>query len=513
MGYSYTEPHVDHNLIDSPNPSLPAGHSYTAPRADPPHHSAHTPNPFHGHPHQDLPPAFLAGAHITAQNVNHHWRGETGIDILHRAAAFEALYDSADSYPQPRCHPETRTEMLDKLYNWCTSNIEHPICWLHGPAGAGKSAIMQTLSRRLKDTGHLGGAFFFKRHHPTRGNAKVLFTTLGYQLALNNLRLKPVISKNVEIDPSIVAREMKVQLQKLIIEPCQSLTNSQPAILLLDGLDECQDEHTHQEILSLIVNAAVQCPTGLRVIVASRPETHIRETVEESLFNGLINSTNVEQSFEDVRSYLLHEFARIHDKHRDTMASVPRPWPSAEILFNLVQKSSGYFVYASTVIKFVDDPYFRPTERLEIIQGLKPHQYNAPFEVLDKLYHQILSGVQPQFHSRLLNILQCVAYGFHLGPLQLDYILGLEPGDTRLILRGLHSVLKVPHNNGWISFHHASFLDFLRIQERSLSFHVGVESCMMFAQVVLGAASDESIPRPESLYPWYVCLGFCCYII
>ncbi|KAJ7019545.1 hypothetical protein C8F04DRAFT_975516, partial [Mycena alexandri] len=65
-------------------------------------------------------------------------------------------------------------------------------------------------------------------------------------------------------------------------------------------------------------------------------------------------------------------------------------WPSAEVLFNLVQKSSGYFVYASTIIKFVDDLYFRPTERLAIIQDLKPTQDDAPFEVLDKLYHQIL---------------------------------------------------------------------------------------------------------------------------
>ncbi|KAJ7755427.1 hypothetical protein B0H16DRAFT_715061 [Mycena metata] len=148
MGYSDTEPYVGRKPVDSSNPSLPAGHSYIAPRADPPHHSAHTPNPPYGHPHPKFPATFLAGAHITAQNVNHNWRGEAGIDILHRAAALEALYDSADSYPQPRCHPETRTEMLDKLYNWCTKgNTEHPICWLHGPAGAGKSAIMQTLSR------------------------------------------------------------------------------------------------------------------------------------------------------------------------------------------------------------------------------------------------------------------------------------------------------------------------------------------------------------------------------
>ncbi|KAJ7847075.1 hypothetical protein B0H13DRAFT_1532541, partial [Mycena leptocephala] len=86
---------------------------------------------------------------------------KAGIDILHRAVAPEALFNSAERFPQPRCHPGTRTKMLDDLYNWATSdNSVRPIRWLHGPAGAGKSAIMQTLSQKLQEAGCLGGTFF-----------------------------------------------------------------------------------------------------------------------------------------------------------------------------------------------------------------------------------------------------------------------------------------------------------------------------------------------------------------
>jgi hypothetical protein len=49
---------------------------------------------------------FTAKNVIMAQNVDHN-RGEAGMNILHRAVALEALYDSADSFPQPKCHPET----------------------------------------------------------------------------------------------------------------------------------------------------------------------------------------------------------------------------------------------------------------------------------------------------------------------------------------------------------------------------------------------------------------------
>jgi hypothetical protein len=94
------------------------------------------------------------------------------------------------------------------------------------------------------------------------------------------------------------------------------------------------------------------------------------------------------------------------------MASIPTPWPSPGILERLVEKSSGYFIYASTVIKFVDDKYFRPTERLAAVQNLAPTDSDAPLEALDKLYIQILSAVPTRFHSTLCDILQC-AILFH----------------------------------------------------------------------------------------------------
>ncbi|KAJ7506196.1 hypothetical protein B0H11DRAFT_330881 [Mycena galericulata] len=276
-------------------------------------------------------------------------QGEVGIHTLHRTVALEALFDSAESFPQPRCHPETRTELLDKLYTWAIDpDSAHPIQWLHGPAGAGKSAIMQTLCRRLQGAGHLGGSFFFKRGHKTCGNAQMLFATLAYQLALKRRELKRPISGSVELDPSVLGRDMDVQLRTLILEPCQLLTDETPSVLLIDGLDECAGHHIQRQILQLI---GADVWRSLRILVASRPEPHIRETFEDQSFQGLCEFTNIEQSFEDIRTYLCKEFSRIHDEHQNTMKGIPTPWPSPQIVEMLVEKSSGYFIYASTVIK------------------------------------------------------------------------------------------------------------------------------------------------------------------
>ncbi|KAJ7461897.1 hypothetical protein FB451DRAFT_475304, partial [Mycena latifolia] len=422
-------------------------------RGDPVGTESHSRYPLAYFP-AEPPQAIHGGTFITAENI-HYQPGEIGRQILHRAAALDALYDSAASFPQPRCHPETRTEMLDGLYNWAIDNDDScPILWLHGPAGAGKSAVMQTLCRRLNDADRLGGSFFFTRGNTTRGNAKVLFATLAYQLALHHSKLNDLIPRSAETDPSVVGREMDVQLRRLILEPCKSLKDASPQILLIDGLDECEGQSAQREILCLIGFTAIAHPRTLRILIASRPEPHIREKFEESSFDGLYDSINIKQAFEDVRIYLCNEFSRIHREHEETMASVPTPWPTWDIFEDLVDKSSGYFIYAATIIKFIDDKDFRPTQRLAAVVKNLPTECGTPFHALDKLYSQILRDTP--FRSHLLDILCTIVHGssLRLSIKNIEKLLELDPGDVKLTLRRLQSLLLVPQDDTQsISFH------------------------------------------------------------
>ncbi|KAJ7209924.1 hypothetical protein C8J57DRAFT_1200738 [Mycena rebaudengoi] len=406
-------------------------------------------------------------------NVVQSW--DTALQILHHSVSLEAMHDSADNDAQPKCHLETRTKMLAKLYNWCIASEWSrglPVLWLYGPAGAGKSAIMRTVAERLADCGQLGGSFFFKRGHKTCGDARKLFTTLAYQLADNVPQIKARISKSVADTPSVVTKSLKVQLLKLVTEPCRQLDTSRPITVIIDGLDECNDAGVQQEVLRCIGNSIrEQDSFPLQFLIASRPEPHIREILEAPIFEGLHHTSNVEQSQEDVRKYLRDEFARIHQEHKLTMAGVLSPWPSPEVIEYLVGKSSGYFSYAATVIKFVDDRNFRPTEQLK---ALDASHLESPFSPLDQLYTQILSMV-PARH-RLLPILRALEFfDFQLRIGGIEQVLELKPGDVRLILRNLHSILHVPKPGDmpFIHAYHASFRDFLNDQSRSGQFYVG----------------------------------------
>jgi hypothetical protein len=179
----------------------------------------------------------------------------------------------------------------------------------------------------------------------------------------------------------------------------------------------------------------------------------------------------------DIRKFLSIRFREIRDNHL-LKRYIPDPWPSIEAIKKLVEKSSGQFIYASTVIKYVDSHRHRPTDRLNVILGLKGVEDEAPFTELDNLYKHILSSVQnfgltsrvlglllyPELPNRIvaIDLLQVIG-----SPHFIEEFLSLEKGDVYLALSDLHSVLNAPSDDNHHFGIHASFTDFLADRYRS----------------------------------------------
>ena len=104
--------------------------------------------------------------------------------MLSRWISPGAAYDSQERFPAPRCHPGTRTELLNKIEEWIGAGAGRgamDLLWLHGPAGAGKSAIAQTVAEICAERGQLAASFFFSRSSPDRNALKHLFPTIAVQ--------------------------------------------------------------------------------------------------------------------------------------------------------------------------------------------------------------------------------------------------------------------------------------------------------------------------------------------
>jgi len=402
------------------------------------------------------------------------------------------------------------------------------VIWFNGPAGAGKTAIAQSLCKRCADAQWLAGSFFFSRHASGRSNAEFLFPTIAFELSLAIPDVGKIIDEVVANDPSIPRKEPEIQLQKLILEPLQQVSEQpkQPVVIIIDGLDECEGEEAQSKILRLIGSIFQRPSVGefdrICFIVTSRPEPWIDDeftieplsSITRQIFLGQTSEAN-----DDIRTFFRLGFAEIHDspKHRLTMSNVARPWPSYRILDDLVDRASGQFIYPATILKFVGDPNYRPTDRLGIITSLPVISPSAltqkPLGALDQLYSQILS-MSPD-KQRTLDILGALiamraslsglylAWTPHVELLRVaEKLLGLQPGDGPQALRMIHSLVHITgrslisdivdddlsppedletyyRNEDEIRFHHKSFIDYLLDRSRSLEYYVDMEEMNM----------------------------------
>jgi hypothetical protein len=175
----------------------------------------------------------------------------------------------------------------------------------------------------------------------------------------------------------------------------------------------------------------------------------------------------VDEAYHDIEMYLASEFARIASEQQIDAST----WPGPGIIQQFVSKSSGQFIYATTIIKFVGDEYNDATSQLNILLGIDPIGDSSPFAELDALDIEIL---QRQRHQKFLQDFLAIFNEIDDHPnLSQDDALLLDTDEKGLHrkLRGMHSVLKI-EPGFMIGVHHKSFLDFLQELARSHHHHV-----------------------------------------
>ena len=164
---------------------------------------------------------------------------------MHRWVSDGAAHDSAQNAPE--CHPDTRKTIIGDIMSWIeVTSRTSSVLWFNGPAGAGKTAIAQSLCKRCAAAQWLAGSFFFSRHAPGRSNAEFLFPTISFALSLAIPDVGKIIDTVVANNPSIPTKALalEIQLQKLILEPLPQVSDEskQPIVIIIDGLDECEGE-------------------------------------------------------------------------------------------------------------------------------------------------------------------------------------------------------------------------------------------------------------------------------
>jgi hypothetical protein len=385
----------------------------------------------------------------------------------------------------------SRLAILTNIMKWIQweGDLNSFIIWVYGPAGSGKSAIAQTIAEMCDQEMILLASFFFSRNDPSRRNVNSLIATLAYQITLDLPDAREAILSAIEHDPLIFSKSFAVQMETLIVAPLQPLANagffndsSSRRLVIIDGLDECSDPKVQQNVLEVLANSLQQHRLPLVFLIASRPEQHISLTFNTGLLPTITSRLPLDKSYlpdEDIKLFLTDKFQEIKSTHR-LRAYIPPEWPASDVLERLIQKSSGQFIYASTVIRYASSIRHKPMDRLDIILGLRPPQRDLPFAELDALYMHILAGVEDI--ERVLEILSIILFCKAEYPLQfeewnlrrppiIEKFLCLQSGDVELYLGDLSSLVNI-EPGGNIRVLHASLTDFFVDPTRSKTFWI-----------------------------------------
>ncbi|KAJ3522254.1 hypothetical protein NMY22_g11973 [Coprinellus aureogranulatus] len=431
-----------------------------------------------------------------------------------------AAHDSAERGPYaPKCDEGTREAVQDDMLSWIDRGIEK-LLWLTGPAGTGKSAIAGSIADKCNEDSRkwLAGSFFFSdfAKHPDRCSKEYLFSTLAYHLIhLNIPGLREEILSAIDACPSVFDKRLDDQLRILIVEPLRkvdeaAVQSSTFKVVVVDGVDECKEdreaeyateqdrlrskEDNHRQIISSIVRASTDSSFPFRIIIVSRPERAIEQCFS-SLSPGAFTRIFLDDKYNptaDIKLYLCVKFDTIGHvfglPERWYLNALPSDYPPEmqNVPRYLAQEASGQFVYAATVIRYIQDGMNTPPEQLRRLLNWRKYDVSKPLAPLDALYTRILRG-SPNAALSVMWILALTGSGSSAlfrsySPWYQKAILESSPGQEEVVLGRLTALVGLSNEHGqpMFTFYHKSLADFLEDKDRSGNLHLEQKEVVEF---------------------------------
>jgi hypothetical protein len=347
------------------------------------------------------------------------------------------------------------------------------VFWLNGLAGTGKSTIAQSFSEAVDKEGLLGASFFCSRDYLDRRELKHIFPTLAYQLACRYPHFQSHIIPIIKDDPTIAHTSLITQLEKLLVNPLSGTDIS--CVIVIDALDECIDNEPSSAILSVLGQFIKKLPL-VKFFITGRPEPRIRTGFRLPLLQPitqvfLLHEVDLTSVDNDIQLYLTQRLTTIGTQRSDL--DLPNPWPHSNEIKALTKKSSGLFIFAATMVRFIESGHHEPNERLQLLLSEANSTMHEGYTGIDSLYSQILqyafSDIQKsEEFADIRHVLGAIVLAFNpLSRRELSTILGTPMSLISSTLRHLHSVILVPADESEkICIFHKSFPDFLQDDKR-----------------------------------------------
>ena len=322
----------------------------------------------------------------------------------------------------------------------------------------------------------------------------MIFPTLAFQLAYRYPLFREELIQVLKTRPEVGQESLYSQMEKLIVDPLKTINT--PTLIIIDALDECKDEEPASAILSILSCFVNKIP-NVKFFITGRPETRIRSGFRlESLvpITEVLKLHKVEPEAvdSDIKLFFQTRLRNLAKNRSD--CSLTEDWPTSSEIEILCKKAAGFFIYASTLVKFVASEIDPPNERLALITALPHDTTREGKSGADQLYTKVLEqafydipGDQSGYHSRFRHVVGTVL--LILNPLSingLSELLGRKTSYICSTIRPLHSLLLVPvkMEDPILTFH-KSFPDFLMDPDRCQDKQFYVEPTVHHTEILL----------------------------
>ena len=283
-------------------------------------------------------------------------------------------------------------------------------------------------------------------------------------------------------------------MEKLLVGPLKATHTT--TLIIIDALDECKDEEPASAILSILSRYMDQIPT-VKFFITGRPEPRIHSGFRLESLAPITEVLKLHEVKPDIVDRDIELFFRTQltslAKNRSDF-DLTEDWPSPSDIEALCKKAAGFFIYASTVVKFVASEADSSSERLSLITSLPQNTVGEGKSGVDWLYTQILqqafSSVHPsnsQRYHQFQTVVGAVLLLFNPLPIkELSDFLGCGIWYIQSATRSLHSLLLVPGSiDEPIQLFHKSFPDFLMDPNRCEDVKFVVEPAARHAALLL----------------------------
>lgn len=398
------------------------------------------------------------------------------------------------------------------------ASAEDRICWLIGSPGTGKSAIARSLVNTLGD--RAVASFFCSSSSRDTSDAKKIIPTLVAQLAQrpNWQRFRDALNRALPAQgdsSNLIGRRasLDAQLQKLIIEPFGTTTLLKPAVIIIDGLDECLDIDEAEKLIAYLGRCLGRLPANLKFFISSRNDPRLRrgmdmaDAVRKAGKDDLEPPSRVVKRFDldaaeyddftrrDIGIYLRSGFAKYKGLSTPSSSSKSETsyhdtfsFPREDELRRFVTRCMDLpFIVASTVFKHITaKDATDPRERMRRFFNLRLADVSfngtadAKMRRLNEVYGHIISVTlddvrresksreTPELYEEVRTVLGCSVVAQR--PLSINTLadlLGLEASSVRAALEKFRAVIPMPRDdNEELSIFHDTWRSFIAVASR-----------------------------------------------